>query len=337
MLLNRLDYCQFLLTSPVNYTLTYFADHVSTLSHDRVNRYLRDDTVTAADLWCTVQETLVMSPDGYLLFDDTVLDKRHSAKIENVYKQFSGNEHKVIKGIGVVTCVYVNPSTKQFWAVDYRIYDPLTDEKSKLDHVQEMLTEAIEQKKLTFSTVLMDSWYATQKLMKFIDEQKKIYYTVVKKNRLVDETQGVEAYQRVGDLEWSEQALLDGKRVKLNGFPANHKVQLFWVTVLPGKTEFVVTNDLSWDSSQQARRHCKVRWKIEEFHREIKQLTGIESCQCRKGIIQKNHIGCAMLVWAKLKQLAYQTGKTIYQLKHSLLDDYMIQALANPTLQLNFA
>jgi hypothetical protein len=337
MLLNRLDYCQFLLTSPVNYTLTYFADHVSTLSHDRVNRYLRDDTVTSDDLWHTVQETLVMSSDGYLLFDDTVLDKRHSAKIENVYKQFSGNEHKVIKGIGVVTCVYVNPGTKQFWAVDYRIYDPLTDAKSKLDHVQEMLTEAIEQKNLTFSTVLMDSWYATQKLMKFIDEQKKIYYTVVKKNRLVDETQGAEAYQRVGDLEWSEQALLDGKRLKLNGFPANHKVQLFWVTVLPGKTEFVVTNDLSCDSSQQARRHCKVRWKIEEFHREIKQLTGIESCQCRKGIIQKNHIGCAMLVWAKLKQLAYQTGKTIYQLKHSLLDDYMIQALANPTLQLNFA
>ena len=30
---------------------------------------------------------------------------------------------------------------------------------------------------------------------------------------------------------------------------------------------------------------CKIRWKIEEFHREIKQLTGIESCQCRKARI----------------------------------------------------
>jgi hypothetical protein len=336
-MLSRLDYCQFLLTSPVNYTQTYFADHVATLSHDRVNRYLRQETVTSEDLWQEIQGTLVMDPDGYLLFDDTVLDKRHSFKIENVYKQFSGNEHKAIKGIGVVTCVYVNPKTEQFWAVDYRLYDPLNDQKSKIDHVREMLTAAIEQKKLSFSTVLMDSWYATQKLMKLIDEQKKIYYTVIKKNRLVDETQGVQAYQRVGDLEWSEEELGTGKRVKLNGFPPNHKVQLFRVIVLSDKTEFVVTNDLVCNSSQQARVHCKVRWKIEEFHREIKQLTGIESCQCRKAVIQKNHIGCAMLLWAKLKQQAYQAGKTIYQLKHSLLDDYMIHALAHPTLRLTFA
>lgn len=173
--------------------------------------------------------------------------------------------------------------------------------------------------------------------MKIIDEFGRIYYTLVKKNRLVDGTQGVQAYQKIEELDWSEQELLKGKRVKLNGFPANHKVQLFRVTALPGKTEFVVTNDLDCDSIQKARRHCKIRWKIEEFHREIKQLTGIESCQCRKAAIQKNHIGCAMLVWAKLKEMAYQTGKTIYQLKHALLDAFMIQTLANPTLQLNLA
>jgi hypothetical protein len=245
MSISRLDYCQFLLTSPVNYTLTYFADHVSNLSHDRVNRYLRQEAVTSEDLWQEVQQTLVMSPNGYLLFDDTVLDKRHSFKIENVYKQFSGNTHTVIKGIGVVTCVYVNPETEQFWAIDYRLYDPLKDQKSKLDHAQDMLQAALQQKALNFSTVLMDSWFATKKLMKVIDELEKIYYTVVKQNRLLDETQGVEAYQRVGDLEWNEQELEEGKRVKLNGFPPNHKVQLFRVIVLPGKTEFVVTNDFN--------------------------------------------------------------------------------------------
>ena len=44
---------------------------------------------------------------------------------------------------------------------------------------------------------------------------------------------------------------------------------------------------------------CKVRWQIQEFHRELKQLTGIESCQCRQGRIQRNHIACAILVWLK--------------------------------------
>lgn len=75
-----------------------------------------------------------------------------------------------------------------------------------------------------------------------------------------------------------------------------------------------MTNDLSQNNAKFVRQECKVRWKIEEFHREIKQLTGIESCQCCKEIIQKNHIGCAMLVWARLKNLAYQTGCNIYDL-----------------------
>ena len=76
-----------------------------------------------------------------------------------------------------------------------------------------------------------------------------------------------------------------------------------------------------------------VRWKIEEFHRETKQLTGIEGCQCRTGRIQRNHIACALLVWSRLKDLAYQSGRTIYRIKHSLLQDYLIQQLKNPSVQ----
>ena len=75
-----------------------------------------------------------------------------------------------------------------------------------------------------------------------------------------------------------------------------------------------------------------IPWKIEEFHREIKQLTGIESCQCRKARIQRNHINCAMLVWVRLKQLAYSTSQTVYQLKHGLLSNYLIQQLKRPAL-----
>ncbi|MDD5461972.1 MAG: hypothetical protein PHG00_10145 [Methylococcales bacterium] len=39
--MTRLDYCQFLPASRINYTLTYFADHDHTFSHDAINGYLR--------------------------------------------------------------------------------------------------------------------------------------------------------------------------------------------------------------------------------------------------------------------------------------------------------
>ena len=43
--------------------------------------------------------------EGYLVFDDTVIDKDFSQRIELVRRQYSGNAPGLIKGIGVVTCV----------------------------------------------------------------------------------------------------------------------------------------------------------------------------------------------------------------------------------------
>ncbi|MDY7004960.1 MAG: hypothetical protein SWX82_13695 [Cyanobacteriota bacterium] len=76
------------------------------------------------------------------------------------------------------------------------------------------------------------------------------------------------------------------------------------------------------------------RWKIEEFHARIKQLTGLESCQCRRAKIQKNTKACAMLVWNHLKKMANILGKTIYQLKHQLLSKYLVSQLKYPAIKM---
>lgn len=56
----------------------------------------------------------------------------------------------------MVTYVYVHPETDQLWLIDYRLYDPDGNGKSKLDHVQEMVTNGAYQKSLPFQAVLMD-------------------------------------------------------------------------------------------------------------------------------------------------------------------------------------
>ncbi len=91
--------------------------------------------------------------------------------------------HQVIRGIGVVNCIYFNPKSEEFWIIDYRIYDPDSDSKTKIDHVEEMIFNVINKKKLPFKTVLMDSWYATQRLMALVDNLGKIYYCPLKINR----------------------------------------------------------------------------------------------------------------------------------------------------------
>ena len=41
----RLDYCQYLLVSQINYTLTNYADHTEKFSHDIANRYQAGDEI----------------------------------------------------------------------------------------------------------------------------------------------------------------------------------------------------------------------------------------------------------------------------------------------------
>jgi hypothetical protein len=329
----RLDYCQFLLSSQINYSLTHLADHAKKWSHDTINSYLKGEKFTPRLVWEKVKDRVIPSDGGYVVFDDTVADKNFSKKIETVRRQWSGNAGGIIRGIGIVTCVYVNPERGKFWIIDYRIFDPDTDGKSKIDHLHDMLANAHYKKKLPFHAVLMDTWYATQKVMQSIEELGKIYYCPIKKNRLVDESDGSAPYKRVENLFWNESDLEHGKSVHLKKFPKGHRLKLFRLTVSTNRTDYVVTNDLTQDSADGAQKVCAVRWKIEQFHREAKQVTGIECCQCQSGRIQRNHIGCAMLVWVRLKEVAAQLGKTIYQAKFGQLSDYLIQQLKSPSIR----
>lgn len=43
MSFTKLDYCQYLLSSQINYTLTNMADHLGSFSHDTINRYLKGE------------------------------------------------------------------------------------------------------------------------------------------------------------------------------------------------------------------------------------------------------------------------------------------------------
>jgi hypothetical protein len=63
----------------------------------------------------------------------------------------------------------------------------------------------------------------------------------------------------------------------------------------------------------------------------------LEGCQCRKARIVRNHIGCAILVWVRLKQVAAETNQTIYKVKHGLLSDYMRQQLKSPAVTMVLA
>ena len=287
------DYCQFLLSSFQNFTQTYFAEHTEAWSHDQVNRLLGEARIPARALWRSVRNDIDFDPDGYLLFDDTVVSKPHARKIETVRRQWSGSEKRVVEGIGIVTCVYVNAKTRAYWIIDYRIYDVDRDGKTKLQHLLDMLRNAHFVKRLPFRRVLIDAWYASMTVMKAIEALSKVYYAPVKRNRLVS-TSVETPYKRVQELAWTDAQASQGCLVHIKKFPKGHQVKVFRIASDSGRTEYIATNDLSQSDVDATQEKCRIRWKIEQLHRELKQTPGIGECQCRKHRAQRNHIACCL-------------------------------------------
>jgi hypothetical protein len=326
-------YGQFLINTPANVTATYFADTASGFSHDQVTRFLARSKLTPRIIRDKALVDIPLSPHGFVLFDDTVIDKDFSRKIELARTQYSGNAHGIVRGIGVVTCVYYNPDVDRFYALDYRIFDPERDGQSKLDHVWDML-DGLSRRNVAYGYVLMDSWYAVTGLMVHIADLGKLYYCPLKDNRLVDDSGnpsgGKAAYKAVSKLDWDQAELMSGKPVKVKGFPGSTKVKLFCVQVSTNRTDYVVTNDLTQNSSDGVRNASAIRWKIEEFHRELKQTTGIEHCQARKQRSQRNHINLCMQAWMVLKTAARNANVTIYERKNKPLRDYVTARWREP-------
>ena len=88
-----------------------------------------------------LKKKLFGDTEAYLIFDDTVINKKYGYNIELTRLKYSGNEHKVICvmqsyevcEIRIVNCIYFNPQNKQLWIIDSSIYDPDTDKKTKIE------------------------------------------------------------------------------------------------------------------------------------------------------------------------------------------------------------
>ena len=57
----RLDYCQYLLSTPINYTLTHFADHCERFSYDQINRIIIAQLTASVLMLLSLMEVVINS------------------------------------------------------------------------------------------------------------------------------------------------------------------------------------------------------------------------------------------------------------------------------------
>jgi len=330
-MITKQQYVEYLISTPINYTCTNLAEHLDNVSHDVVSDYLARDRQTARHLWELVENLLDDSPDAWLIIDDSVHNKEYSRSIEMVKLQYSGAVGGLVRGIGVVNLVHTSGEAGDHYPIDFRIYAKESDGKTKNDHFQEMLLRAVVEKKVKAKRVLFDSWYASWKNLKQVHRLGLIFYTTLKSNRLVSLSKE-SGYIHLDQIEWTEEQLINGIIVKLKKVP--FKVKLFKVVATNGDIDWIITNDLDETvTTQVAQEADDLRWQVEEFHRELKQLTGSEKCQCRKARSQRNHLACCYHAWVSLKVQAKALNKTVYRVRTDLFSDYLRNELQNPTIK----
>lgn len=143
-MISKNQYIEYLLSTPINYTCSNLSEHLENVSHDSVTDFLQNSKFNSRELWELVRNRIDDSAEAFLLVDDSVQNKQYSQVIETVKLQYSGNEHGLVKGIGLVNLVHTNGCLGDFYPINYRIYNPDSDGKTKNDHFQEMFRQAIE-------------------------------------------------------------------------------------------------------------------------------------------------------------------------------------------------
>jgi SRSO17 transposase len=302
-------YSEFLIANQNRYSGTELSkvSPVDGMHHDSVSRWLANAKFNPVELWGQVKH-LVNKETGYLVGDDSVLSKIYSRNNELAKKQYSGNAHRLINGIDIVNLLWT--SGQEYVPVDYRIYNKETDKKTKNDHFRDMLRKA-HKRGFKPKYTLMDAWYASIENMKFITRHCHWQFICnLKSNRQVCVRQG--NYIPVSDLELAEKQV---RKVWLKEYG------YVLVCKLVDKNEditYLATSDLSLTDYDKFIAHHDQRWMIEEFHRGIKQTTGIEKCYSTKASSQKTHIFASFVAFIKLETVRLKEHVSWYEQKAAI-------------------
>lgn len=318
---NRDLYCQFLIASQRNFTATQASD-LSTVSHDAITRWLHSVKLTPNILWEHV-ENHVEKEGGVLVVDDSVIAKQYSRSHELplLSYQYSGAYHKVIQGIGLVNLVVVGKDSVCM-PIDYRIFSKKIDGRTKHMHMQEMIMLALH-RGIRPSAVAFDSWYASVKNLKFLEENRLTWVTILSGNRIVDFGEHI-ADKKIPDT---------GLVVHLRAYGFIKVFKIF--SQAKGEVEYMATNKLDM-TLIDIKTVAAQRWKIEEYHRGLKQTTGIEKCQARNQRSQRNHIFCSIISFVGLEVNRIQKNISWYQAKQQIIQHAMRQYMLKPTISLEF-
>ena len=159
-----------------------------------------------------------------------------------------------------------------FYPINYRVYNPDSDGKTKNDHFQEMFRQAIVNQRIKARNIAFDSWYASAENLKLVHRSGWTFYTNLKSNRKVSITKEI-GYQGLSEIQWTPEQLISGKLVRIKEIP--FWLKLFKLVDTDGNIEWVITNKLAEDFTRlRAIQAVQVRWQVARISPQFQAING---------------------------------------------------------------
>ncbi len=225
---------------------------------------------------------------------------------------YSGRHHRAVKGIQLITLYYTDLSLKSV-PINYRIYNK-EEGKTKNDYLREMIAEVLAWG-LSPTTVTTDTWYSSQKNLKFFKNKGLGFLTGIAKNRSC--SVNGKTFTQVKNLEIPEVGLVvylkNFGQVKV--FRRSFKNETYRYYIM-----FMAEEDtLKSISRTEFKELHSIHWGIECYHRAIKQVCGIERFMVRTTEAVHTHFFSAIRAFTQLELMrAEELIENWYEIQRNL-------------------
>jgi len=303
------------------------------VSHDKITRFLNLGSNGSKELWDEVKPTVrkYENISGVLMIDDTIEEKPYSQENEIIAWHYSHAKGIHVKGVNLLSCMvrYEELSLPVCYEVIHKDLKYFCEEENKWrrrasitknEHFRNQLRQCAKNE-ILYKYILTDNWFGSKENLEMIHYELKKYFIIgIKANRTAALSYSEKLsghFHKVSELNLREGQLA---KIYLKGieFPMLLMKKVFTNENGSEGVLYLITNDLELQYDPMYEIYKK-RWRIEEYHKSIKQNTNLAKSPTKTVRSQSNHIFASIVSFVKLEKMRTASALNHFALKYKIL------------------
>lgn len=305
------------------------------VSHDQVTRWLSTSYLDSDQVWALAKPLIRRAEQqggadefAVLIVDDSILEKAHTDPSALICTHWDHSQGRFVKGLNFVSLLYqagelalpiaveLVEKTETFWDAKAR-KAKAKSKYTKNEYLRAMLRVA--QQQVAYRYLLADSWYASAENLNAVLALGHHFLMALESSRTVALSEAARAagqFQAVDTLVFPDEQPL---RVFLRSVEPAVLVSRQVFTNKDGSQGVLhlVSSDTSLNQAQLTTIYQR-RWKVEEYHKSLKQNASMGKSPTKTPDTQANHFFAAILAYTKLEGLKLRHGLGHFRLKAQL-------------------